>query len=349
MAYTSYVKESRKPRVRRKTVVIVGTLLFLTFAILAFSLFRTMVNVPKYSGPVEKVLVGVVGDTSALLLLAQEHGYFEDYGLDVELKKYESGAPALAGLIKGSPDVVVGSDFAGVRSSFTTNNFKIIASVAKVDKFEVVARKDRGIATPGDLKGKKLGITKGSAGEFWAGTFLTYNKLAPSDVVLVDLPPNQLTNAIVNGDIDAVLNFEPHVFNTKKRLGDVAVSWLGDSGQGIYSLLYATPDIVKNRPVAVERLMQSLVRAEAYMQANTAEGEGFIVNYFKYDKAYARETLPKFDFRVILDQSLLIAMEEQARWMIERKLTDKTTVPNYLDFVSVEALKRAQPSAVTIF
>ena len=47
-----------------------------------------------------------------------------------------------------------------------------------------------------------------------------------------------------------------------------------------------------------------------------------------------------------LDQGLLLAMEDQARWMISNKLTDRTQVPNYLNYIDAEALLKVDPKTV---
>ena len=47
-------------------------------------------------------------------------------------------------------------------------------------------------------------------------------------------------------------------------------------------------------------------------------------------------------------QALILAMEDEARWRIENKLTDKTTVPDYLDFMYIDALEVVNPGAVTV-
>jgi len=50
----------------------------------------------------------------------------------------------------------------------------------------------------------------------------------------------------------------------------------------------------------------------------------------------------------MLDQSLVLALEDEARWAIKNKLTSKTKVPNYLNHIHLDALKSVAPSAVTI-
>jgi hypothetical protein len=62
----------------------------------------------------------------------------------------------------------------------------------------------------------------------------------------------------------------------------------------------------------------------------------------------ATVTWNDFIFRLSLDQSVIDALETEARWVITNTFTEKTTVPNYLFFIFVDGLKAVQPWAVTI-
>ena len=53
-------------------------------------------------------------------------------------------------------------------------------------------------------------------------------------------------------------------------------------------------------------------------------------------------------YELTLDQGLLLAMEDQARWMMGNKLTYQTKVPNYLDYIDAEALLKVDPKAVSM-
>ncbi len=41
-------------------------------------------------------------------------------------------------------------------------------------------------------------------------------------------------------------------------------------------------------------------------------------------------------------------MDDEARWSIANNLTDKTVVPNYLDYIYLDGLEALKPEAVTI-
>jgi NitT/TauT family transport system substrate-binding protein len=57
--------------------------------------------------------------------------------------------------------------------------------------------------------------------------------------------------------------------------------------------------------------------------------------------------LPK-RYRLFLDQGLLLAMEDQAAWMIENRRTDQTIIPNVMDYLDPGPLLKVNPKAVQL-
>ena len=196
------------------------------------------------------------------------------------------------------------------------------------------------------MKGKKIGATKKTSGEFSLGLFLTFHGLSEKDVELVDLKPSEIVEAVVNGDVDAGFTWDPKVYDMKQALGDNAISWPGHSD--FYFVVIAKKDWIENNPAAAERFMKSLLEAEDYIKDNSEEAKEFVKNRFDYESDYIDYSWPKQEFAVILEQAMLIAFEDQARWRIERGLTHATEVPNYLDYICLDALEAARPDAVTI-
>jgi len=88
-----------------------------------------------------------------------------------------------------------------------------------------VARKDRNIQNPSDLKGKKIGFSAGTVSDYFLYAFLMTENIPPKDVMLVDIPADRQVEAIVKGDVDAVSAFEIFAFEAEKLLGENAVSW----------------------------------------------------------------------------------------------------------------------------
>ena len=297
--------------------------------------------------PVEKItLAAYAGEAGALVYVAEDQGYFEENGLEVTIKDYQSGKAAADALIQGEADICTSADFVFVSNSFDYADLRVLGTVATAEVKELVARKDKGVTTIDDLIGKKIGVTKKSGAEFSLGEFLIFNGISLQDVELVDLKPSEIVRAILNGDIDAAFTWDPNVYNIKEELGDNAISWRGS--KDFYFVLITTKDWIENNPRAAERFLKSVLEADDYIKDNSEDSKEFVKNRFDYELGYMDYSWPKQEFGVILPQSMLIKFEAQARWAIENNLTDAVKVPNYLDFIYLDGLEAVKPEAVTI-
>lgn len=303
----------------------------------------------KYTGPVEKITLATIPEEiSALIWIAQDQGYFADNGLDVTIKEYDTGIGTVKALFAGEVDIATTVEFVVVNLSFDRDDITILGSISQSDINNVVARKDRGIAQPSDLKGKKIGLKFGSSSQFWIARLLTFNNISLDEVELVDVHPPNMSDAISNGEVDAVVTWQPHALNAEKALGKNAVSWSVQSGQDLYWVLMSLRELTQTRPVAIERLMKAFVQAEQFVKKNEGVAKGIIARNRGIEISYLDIMWPKYNFALNLPQELLLAMEDEARWNIANKRTDKTEVPNYLNVIYLDGLEAAKPGAVTI-
>jgi NitT/TauT family transport system substrate-binding protein len=68
----------------------------------------------------------------------------------------------------------------------------------------------------------------------------------------------------------------------------------------------------------------------------------------KVDKELVKEVWDAFSYQVRLDQNLLITLEDETRWAMKNKLTDKTVMPNFAEYIHVDSLKAVKPEAVRL-
>jgi len=303
----------------------------------------------EYTGPIEKItLAAYAGDTGSLVYIAEEQGFFKENGLDIIINDYEAGKLATDALLEGKSDISTATDSVFVSNSFNNPDLRTFGTVALANINSLVARKDKDINQISDIKGKKIGVTKKSTGEFYLGSFLLFNGLSFSDVELIDLAPSEIVNAIVNGEIDAGFTWDPNIYNIEKVLGDNAISWPGQSNQNFYFILITRENWLQNNKEASKRFLKAIIQAEEYMKSNPNEVKQFIKNKFGLEQDYIDYSWKKHDFKVILPQAMLTMLEDQARWRIENNLTDITEIPNYLDYINMNLLKEIKPGAVTM-
>lgn len=305
-------------------------------------------STPVYIGPVENISTGLTGEYGSLILIAQEQGYFQEHGLNVTVREYTSGSPVMADILADKLDSGIASDFTGVRNSFKNEDIQIVGTFVKSEVFYLIARKDHGIANIQDLRGKRIGVTKGTAGEFYLGQFLTLNGLQLTELTIVDGVPADLVAAVEKGSLDGVVSFEPNAYKTSKSLGSNGVRWSVQSLQPVGGLLYVSGKYVREHPAALKRYMQAIVEAQTYVEMHNDDAKTFIAKHLHYDQSYINYIWPKLTLGVSLDQDLLVNMEDEAQWVIENKLTTATTVPNYLRLIDFEPLESAKPENITI-
>lgn len=303
----------------------------------------------KHGGPPEKItLAAYAGGYGFLPFIAQERGYFQDQGLEVAIREYDYGLKAAEALIDGEADIATAADFVLASCSFDHADLRAIASIARSRTDEIVYRTDRGIDRPGDLRGRKVGVTPKTKGEFFLARFLILNGLEYRDVVVVHLEPDRIVEALAQGAIDAASIWEPFVSDIGKRLGDRARSWPAQSELEFHYLLLGKERWLGEHPEAVRRLLASMVQAEEFVSEQPREAQLLISRRFRYDPSFVRALWMKSSFAVELPHQLLLLLEEGARWRMEHRLTDKTEAPNFLDAIDVEGLKAVKPGAVRI-
>jgi sulfonate transport system substrate-binding protein len=303
----------------------------------------------KPAAPLEKVTIGTYsGEWSGLIFIAEKKGYFAENGLDADVKLYESGPAAIKDLEARKLDIAGSAEFPFVSLSVGMPDLRIMGAITRADTIQVIARKDRGLAMPLDLKGKEVGVVFQSNGDYYLGLFLLYNGMALPDIKRVNMSPQQITDNLTSGDIGAVIIWEPHVYNLLERLGEKVVTWPAQQGQDFYWLVISREDVLKARPALGQKFFRAMVQAEAFAAEHPEEAQTIVAQRLNVSDTYIKYAWPKSKFEVSLPQALIIVMEDEARWMIRNGITTQTRVPNYMNYIYFDGIQTAKPAAVTI-
>ncbi len=138
------------------------------------------------------------------ILLAQEAGYFAEQGLEVAISSVRQATQNAAALMSGELDVSVMGGTAPLRARLGGAELVIVGGTKPYFAGAVVARPE--IATPADLRGKRLGVgSKGGNPDFMARAMLPRLGLEPDrDVALLTTGGDPETvAALVAGSVDA--------------------------------------------------------------------------------------------------------------------------------------------------
>jgi NitT/TauT family transport system substrate-binding protein len=212
----------------------------------------------------------------------------------------------------------------------------------------IIARKDRGIQGPKDLSGKHIATQEASAVHFFLSMFLLNHAISEQDVELSFKKAEELPGALAAGEIDAFSMREPFISQAKALLGDNALIF---AEPGIYSNtfnLISYNNYIRDNPEQIRKILLALIQAEEFAKNQPDEAIRIISNRLGIAESEVDALWPELNLKISLHQSLLRTLEDEARWAIENNLTDKTEIPNYLDYISIDALEEVKPEAVTI-
>ncbi|MCZ2847811.1 ABC transporter substrate-binding protein [Modestobacter sp. VKM Ac-2978] len=147
---------------------------------------------------------------TAVFLLADRLGYFEQEGLSVEFNLAKSGTEAVQQLIGGNADVAVATGEPIVIAAQQQTEVQYFMPNYGHFIYELRALDGSGIETVEDLVGKRIGLTNtNSTGATIVRTALRNAGLQESDVTLVPIGVGaQLVTAVQNGDVDALALFD---------------------------------------------------------------------------------------------------------------------------------------------
>lgn len=286
---------------------------------------------------------------STLVHVALTQGYFAAEGLDVHSLMHTYGKAALQSVVENKADFATVAETPIMFSVLRGEKIFVIANIeASTTNNAIVARKEAGISVPGDLKGKRIGFTPGTTSDFFLDSLLTANGLTRQEIRPVALKPEEMQGAITAQTVDAVSTWNYPLTQIQQQLGADGTIFYD---RQIYTETFniaAQQDFVRNNPDTVKRFLRALIKAENFVTKNPAQAQAIMSIATKIDQTLIRDVWDAFQYRVVLDQVLLLTLEDETRWAMKNKLTDQTTMPDYLSYIHSDSLKALKPETLKL-
>jgi ABC-type nitrate/sulfonate/bicarbonate transport system substrate-binding protein len=231
---------------------------------------KTAINFPTRSG------------ASWPMFVAKEGGYYQKYGLDVNLV-FGAGTIGVAMISSGEAGMTNSSmEQALQASSRDPNSLVMMGSSLNKGMFALMA--PTAINSPKELKNKRVAVSQiGDAPYNYTVALLAKFGLAPRDIqwVPVGTDANARAVALTSGRADATLLTAPSYFPLEKQ-GYKTIANMGD-----YNDIYASTVYLFTRKTvsANPKLPESIIRAHAEAIKRFYEDKAFAVKaYIAYDK-----------------------------------------------------------------
>ncbi|MGV8970414.1 MAG: ABC transporter substrate-binding protein [Microbacteriaceae bacterium] len=253
------------------------------------------------------------------LYFAVEKGFLEAEGLDAELLEFPTGVEGTEAVATGNADftTVAGQPVVSLASKGAA--VKIIGTIANSYQWWGIVV-DGSIDKPTDLYGKTIGFQSNSTAEYWFNQFVEFHDLDASQITVLDAKYSQLVPAFSQGQVDAIIHYEPNVFKAVQSRAGAKVGWWGgdDNLLPFYGYITTGPAIYENEEVG-KALLRALAASTAYMKSNQAEVIKFAQDLTGVtDEAEVRKILSQIDFSLAFDETALEQIQIIADYQLDQ-------------------------------
>ncbi|MGH7390764.1 MAG: ABC transporter substrate-binding protein [Candidatus Rokuibacteriota bacterium] len=232
--------------------------------------------------------------------VAQQAGLFKKRGLDVRINTGPSGSAMVSFLVNGQIESAFGSEIAGVANHNLDPNVVVVAQATRLVRWIAVV--GRNVDSLDQLKGKKVGIARGSGGEvFWLAMIDTL-KLNPADYTVVNVEAPEMVAALERGNIDAYAVWEPWVTRGLAAVKNTKVlrDQEGILEQGVY--IYMNRGWIQKNPGPAEAFIRALVDATDLINRDRKRAAKDVSDFLKnLDPAVVEQLMTKLKFEMVLD------------------------------------------------
>jgi sulfonate transport system substrate-binding protein len=217
--------------------------------------------------------------------LLENRGYHVTWVLSAGSNKANEGLRS-KGLDFGS---TAGSAALVARANGTP--IKIIDVYSKPEWTALVVGKNSPINSVGELKGKKVAVTKGTDPYFFLLQSLATAGLSPGDVEIVNLQHADGKTALERGDVDAWSGLDPFMAQTVQQQGSRLLYRNPDFNS--YGVLNVREDFSAAHPDLAQAVVDSYEEARKWAKAHPDELAALLASQAKVTPSVAQEELQR--------------------------------------------------------
>ncbi|NVZ27679.1 aliphatic sulfonate ABC transporter substrate-binding protein [Pseudomonas gingeri] len=214
--------------------------------------------------------------SSTLITLLKSQGTLEkalakDH-IDVSWHEFPSGLPLLESLNVGNVDISADvADTVPVFAQAAQARLTYFAQEAASPQAQaIVVRSDSPVTTLGDLKGKKVAVTKAAGSHYLLIAALARAGLKFSDITPAYLTPADGRAAFENGKVDAWVTWEPFLSGVQRQLPTRTLA----DGQGLanYKRYYlASTPYAQSHPQVLKQVFAELQKSGTWIKTHPKE------------------------------------------------------------------------------
>ena len=289
------------------------------------------------------------------MFVGVEKGLFRKHGIDVTLKVVNTGTDMVNAMKKNEVQIGDMSVTTFLKARHDGSPFTVVGLIMNDatatnadDPLAIVARKEAGIRSVEDLKGKRVGLAKGQTSDEYFKMVVSRRGMKYEDFSIESImSPPALAGALAQGKVDAIVSWEP--FNTMALEGAAGSHVVLRGGGHLSYIMVATvhDPTLRDNPKAVQSFVNGLAAASHYTRQNRAEAVEIFAKWVpNVDLSVARKAVQHIKYDPRVSKASLKAFENAQDELLKLTLAPGTKPLRVTDIVLVsytEAAQKAYP------
>ncbi|MFZ5779534.1 MAG: ABC transporter substrate-binding protein [Pseudomonadota bacterium] len=269
-----------------------------------------------------KVNFGILTTASqAAFYVGVKQGIFAKYGFDATVQPLATGVQANQALASGQADWAGGGVESTIVAWATGLPFKAYAMYAKGgDSYAILVRNEAHIATPKDLKGKKVAVPQGTAPAQGLNQVLKEAGLPADSVKRVNATFANMGQMLASGAVDAMAGLEPYVSITQEKMAEQAtiLARLGKYVQGGGFFLISDKWAAAH-PDKVADAVAALWESQQWVRQHTKEAAEIDAAFLKVDPHIAEGAMKWLTYDPLVDDFTAKSLQTTADYLAAEK------------------------------
>jgi ABC-type nitrate/sulfonate/bicarbonate transport system substrate-binding protein len=304
--------------------------------------------------PVTIGITSFIGEAASFV--AVEKGFFRENGLDVTLQVNNAGSESIRQLYAGDVDIAHIAEtpilYSRLQSGYYTGERKgelqIVANMILANSIQkAVARRDVGIETPGDIRGKRVALARGTQLEYLLDSFLLEHQISISEIDTLNMHIVDKVEAIKKGKIDVAFLWEPFATQVLFQLGDNAVVLPTNLTYSTLWLINVLDSYSSKNPEVIKAYLKSLLQAQQYIRENPAWAIALLAEKTSTEFDVMYNVFDQIDYELNLSERMLHLLKEQQRWMLKIGIVDQDGF-DIFEMINVEYMEEVYPQGISL-
>jgi diguanylate cyclase (GGDEF)-like protein len=197
------------------------------------------------------------------IYVAKEKGFYKDAGLNVTIKERDPKKNNILQVVSGESEYGV-ADSVILRYRAEGHPVKVLAAIFQHNAMVLMSKKESGIVSPYEMKGKKISYQKGLDDSI-ISSLLSFANIAEGEYIKTPMDFTHMD--FINGEVDiseAYISIEPYWIKQKYNI-DVNIIDPKNYGIDFYGdLIFTTQKEIDEHPKRVEAFKKATLKGWAY-------------------------------------------------------------------------------------